>query len=45
MKKIIAFVIRRQNAVLNTAFVTGMLVLVWVGIRILTTLNAPCFGF
>jgi len=45
MKKIIAFVIRRQDAVLNTVFVTGMLVLVWVGIRVLMAPNAPCFGF
>ena len=45
MKKIIAFVSRRQDAVLNTIFVSGLLVLVWVGIRVLTAPNAPCFGF
>lgn len=45
MKKIIAYVIKRQDAVLNTVFVAGLLVLVWVGLRVLTAPCAPCFGF
>lgn len=45
MKKIITYVIKRQDAVLNTVFVAGLLVLVWVGIRMLTAPCAPCFGF
>ena len=45
MKKIIAFARKRQDAILNTVFVAGLLVLVWVGIRVLTAPCAPCFGF
>lgn len=43
MKKIIAFARKRQDAILNTVFVAGLLV--WVGIRVLTAPCAPCFGF
>lgn len=35
MKKIIAFARKRQDAILNTVFVAGLLLLVWVGIRVL----------
>ena len=45
MKKIIACARKRQDAILNTVFVAGLLVLVWVGIRVLTAPCAPCFGF
>nr|DAP98352.1 MAG TPA: PTU-1 channel, assassin bug, TOXIN [Bacteriophage sp.] len=45
MKRIIAFVIKRQDAILNTVFVTGLSLLIWVAIRVLTAPGAPCFGF
>lgn len=45
MKKIIAFARKRQDAILNTVFVAGLLLLVWVGIRVLTAPCALCFGF
>lgn len=45
MKKIIAFACKWQDVILNTVFVAGLLVLVWVGIRVLTAPRALCFGF
>lgn len=45
MKKIIAFVCKWQDAIMNTVFVAGLLLLVWVGILVLTAPCAPCFGF
>lgn len=35
MKKTIAFARKRQDAILNTVFVAGLLLLVRVGIRVL----------
>lgn len=45
MKKTIAFARKRQDAILNTVFVAGLLLLVRIGIRVLTAPCAPCFGF
>nr|DAM53358.1 MAG TPA: hypothetical protein [Caudoviricetes sp.] len=45
LKKIIAFARKRQDTIQNTVFVAGSLVLVWAGIRVLTSFCAPCFGF
>lgn len=30
MKKIIAFVIKRQDAIMNTVFVAGLLLVIWL---------------
>lgn len=45
MKKIIAFARKRQDTILNTVFVADLLLLVWVGIRVLMAPCVPCFGF
>jgi hypothetical protein len=45
MKKIVAFVIKRQDAILNTVFVTGLLLVIWAGVKVLTAPGVPCFGF
>ena len=45
MKKIIAFARKRRVQIMILVFVAGLLVLVWVGIRVLTAPCAPCFGF
>lgn len=45
MKKIITFVIKWQDAIMNTVFVTGLLLVIWAGVRVLTAPGAPCFGF
>lgn len=44
MKKIIAFVIKRQDVIMNTVFVAGLLLVIWAGVKVLTAPGAPCFG-
>lgn len=45
MKKIITLVIVWQDAILNTVFVTGLLLVIWAGVKVLTAPGVPCFGF
>lgn len=45
MKKIIVFVIKRQDAIMNTVFVTGLLLVIWAGVQVFTAPGVPCFGF
>lgn len=45
MKKLIARIIKHQDAVLNAIFVGGLLLIIWAGVRVLTAPGVPCFGF